>query len=578
MSELSFNSEFSDFGSLEIDSDSPVDDVFSSEEYIHKRRKDSSVIDSNQSSNGNSFSESQEIEDTKRLISNVERSNNAYFIPMDEIPESVDSDIATRPYKDTGRFVGPFNSVVGRQTNKDTMKIKQLKSIVPNRLLNTEKWSTDNIEQVSELKDNQIKGNENTRQTSLETIESAQSSMNIRSGQSKIIENENDLSGERNNDFDNSFWTPKGLLNGDNVNNSVHNHSFGTKLGETNIALTKMLFIRRGLTNKENITQNIPGKSQSRINGVINKTNIGSKRKGSSTILGKIENTPLVNALVPGQKHTFDNERASTEIGGVIAKSNNIVNKNTVNTIAGTNRNSNGIINILGSQTRNNNGSRNQIAIRSHLLSSTIKGKNGANLTDRRIVNFKLQSTKTIRNDLTNNKPTHFIKTNVLRLTPLSRLPSSAENENDADEFRSKDHTNSGNILTVKQTRDNRDKIASSALLGLLKGRASVGLRKLFKYIVHKLLSKYIKKQSLNPIQTVLPEELSIDTQPISRRQSNTENSMSITPTSSVTVSRGSTGRSSLRESSGQTLYRRVLLREESPPYRIVERFIPVTI
>jgi len=71
LSELSFNSEFSDFGSLEIDSDSPVDDVFSSEEDIHKNRKGSSVIHSNQSTNRNSLSKSQDSEDIKRLISNL---------------------------------------------------------------------------------------------------------------------------------------------------------------------------------------------------------------------------------------------------------------------------------------------------------------------------------------------------------------------------------------------------------------------------------------------------------------------------------------------------------------------------
>jgi hypothetical protein len=360
------------------------------------------------------------------------------------------------------------------------------------------------------------------------------------------------------------------------VNNSVQDHSFTTKLGESNLALPKTLFIRRGLANKRNTTQNSLGTSQVGINDVISKTNTGSKRKGLSTVVDKIENLSLVNVRVLGQRHTFDdnNERPSNGIGGAIAKSNNIVNKNIVNTVAGTNRNSNGIINMIGSQTRDNNGSTNQIAIRSHLLSSTINGENGARLTDRKIINLKPQSTKTRVNKLPNNKTTHIIKTNVLRVTPLSRLSSAVENDNDADQFRR-------NILTVKRTRVNRDKIASSALLSLLKERASVGLRKLFKYIVHKLFSKYIKKQSLSTMQTVLPEESSIDTQPISRRQSNTETSKSITSTSSVTVPRGSTGRNSLGESSGntvtgETLYRRIFLREQSPPYKIVHRFIPI--
>lgn len=586
MSELSFNSEFSDFGSLEIDSDSPVDDVFSSEEDIHRNRKGSSVIHSNQLTNGNSLSKRQDSKDTKRLISNVKKSKNVYLIPMDDISESVDSDIAAVPYKDIGRFVEPFDSVVGRQTNKDTMKTKQSKSIVPTRL-KTETSSKVNIEYDSGVKENQLKKNKNNENTPSETRGTKQSGMDIWSGRNKEIENDNDLSLERNDDFHTSFWTPKALLNGNNINNIVQDHSFGTKLRENNFALPKMLFIRRGLANKGNTTQNILGTSQKGLNGVINKTNTGSKRIGSSTVVGKIENIPLVTARVLGQRRTTDDnkERPSTQIGGAgsIVKSNNIVNKNIVNKVVGSNKNSNGIINMLGSQTRNNNGSTKQIAIRSHLLSSTINGKNGPRLTDRKIINLKLQSTNTRVNKIPNNKTTHIIKTNVLRVTPLSRLSSAVENENDADRFRSKGHTNSGNILIVTRTRANRDKIASSDLLGLLKGRASVGLRKLFKYIVHRLLSIYIKKQALNTTQTVLPEELSIDTQPISRRQSNTENSKSITPTSSAAVSRGSTGRSSQRESSGitvtgETLYRRVFLREQSPPYKIVHRFIPVNI
>ena len=584
MSELSFSSEYSDFGSLEIDSDSPVDYVFSSEEDIHKTRKAGSVINSIQLINSNVFSKSQLVKDTTRLISNRERSKNANIIPMDEISESADSNITAMPYKDTRHLVGPFGSVVGRQTNKDTMKTKQSKSIVPTRL-KTETLSKVNIEYDSGENGNQFKRNKNTGNTISETKWTKQSGMNIWSGRNKKIENENDLSVERKKYFDGSFWTPRGLLNGDNVNNSVQDHSFATKLGESNLALPKTLFIRRGLANKRNTTQNSLGTSQVGINDVISKTNTGSKRKGLSTVVDKIENLPLVNVRVLGQRHTFDdnNERPSNGIGGAIAKSNNIVNKNIVNTVSGTNRNSNGIINMIGSQTRDNNGSTNQIAIRSHLLSSTINGGNGARLTDRKIINLKPQSTKTRVNKLPNNKTTHIIKTNVLRVTPLSRLSSAVENDNDADQFRRKDHTNSGNILTVKRTRVNRDKIASSALLSLLKERASVGLRKLFKYIVHKLFSKYIKKQSLSTMQTVLPAESSIDTQPISRQQSNTETSKSITSTSSVTVPRGSTGRNPLGESSGntvtgETLYRRIFLREQSPPYRIVHRFIPINI